>query len=100
MDLFAKWICTRNLFILYSWSCFYTDWYELFEINLILLCSKNIILNSGREYASDIHAVVTTFSVVVSSEMAPGFHIIIYTATNDDYLLSDSAYFPVQAINR
>ena len=34
--------------------------------------SKNLILNSGREYASDIHAVVTTFSVVVSSEMAPG----------------------------
>ena len=32
--------------------------------------------------------------------MAPGFHIIIYTTTNDDYLLSDSAYFPVQAINR
>jgi hypothetical protein len=67
---------------------------------IFLLCSKNIILNSGREYASDIHAVVTTFSVVVSSEMAPGFHIIIYTATYDDYLLSDSAYFPVQAINR
>ena len=65
-----------------------------------LIISKNIILKTGREYASDIHAVVTTFSVVVSSEMAPGFHIIIYTNTNDDYLLSDSAYFPVQAINR
>ncbi len=69
----------------------YFDW---------MIVSKNLILKSGREYASDIHAVVTTFSVVVSSEMAPGFHIIIYTATPDDYLLSDSAYFPVQAINR
>ena len=65
-----------------------------------IILSKNIILKTGREYASDIHAVVTTFSVVVSSEMAPGFHIIIYTRTSDDYMLSDSAYFPVQAINR
>ena len=65
-----------------------------------MVLSKNLVLTTGREYASDIHAVVTTFSVVVSSEMAPGFHIIIYTATQDDYLLSDSAYFPVQAINR
>jgi hypothetical protein len=47
-----------------------------------------------------VFLVVTTFSVVVSSEMAPGFHIIIETVTPDDYLLSDSAYFPVQAINR
>ena len=62
--------------------------------------SKNLILKSGREYANDVHPVVTTFSVVVSSEMAPGFHIIIHTDTPDDYLLSDSAYFPVQAINR
>ncbi|TRY74425.1 hypothetical protein TCAL_00656 [Tigriopus californicus] len=69
----------------------YFDW---------IIVSKNIILKNGREYANDIHAVVTTFSVVVSSEMAPGFHIIIYSVTADDYLLSDSAYYPVQAINR
>ncbi len=69
----------------------YFDW---------MVVSKNIVLKTGRELASDIHPVTTTFSVVVSSEMAPGFHIIIYTATPDDYLLSDSAYFPVQAINR
>ena len=69
----------------------YFDW---------VIVSKNLILKSGREYASEVHAVVTTFSVVVSSEMAPGFHIIIYSVTADDYLLSDSAYFPVQAINR
>ena len=69
----------------------YFDW---------VIVSKNLILKSGREYASEVHAVVTTFSVVVSSEMAPGFHIIIETVTPDDFLLSDSAYFPVQAINR
>ena len=66
-----------------------------------MIVSKNIILKSGREFAAtDSHATVTTFSVVVSSEMAPGFHIIVYSATTDDYLLSDSMYFPVQAINR
>ncbi len=69
----------------------YFDW---------MVVSKNLVLKTGREIASDIHPVVTTFSIVVSSEMAPGFHIIIYSVTGDDYLLSDSAYFPVQAINR
>jgi len=66
-----------------------------------IIMSKNIILNSGREYGSEIHPIVNTFSIVVSSEMAPGFHIIVYAITRpDDYLLSDSAYFPVKAINR
>ena len=74
-----------------SFALEYFDW---------IIMSKNIILKTGREYGSDIHPVVTTFSVVVNSEMAPGFHIVIYTATKDDFLLSDSAYFPVQAINR
>ena len=70
----------------------YFDW---------LIVSKNLILNSGREYGSDIHPVTNTFSIVVSSEMAPGFHIIVHTVTRpDDYMLSKSAYFPVQAINR
>ena len=70
----------------------YFDW---------MIVSKNIILKAGREFAAtDSHATVTTFSVVVSSEMAPGFHIIVHSATADDYLLSDSMYFPVQAINR
>ena len=70
----------------------YFDW---------IIVSKNLIINSGREYGSDIHPIVNTFSIVVSSEMAPGFHIMVYTVTKpDDYLLSDSAYFPVQAINR
>ena len=41
----------------------YFDW---------IVVSKNIILNAGREYASEIHPQVTTFSLVVNSEMAPG----------------------------
>ena len=66
-----------------------------------MILSKNIILNSGKEFGSEIHPTVTTFSLVVSSEMAPGFHIMVYAITKpDDYLLADSGYFPVQAINR
>ena len=41
---------------------------------------------------------VLYFSVVVSSEMAPGFHILVYGVTADDYVVTDSAYFPVQVI--
>ena len=69
----------------------YFDW---------IIVSKNLILNSGRELGSDIFSHTITFSLVVSSEMAPGFHIIVYTKSIDDYLISDSAFYPVNAINR
>ena len=69
----------------------YFDW---------IIVSKNLILNSGRELGSDIFSHTITFSLVVSSEMAPGFHIIVYTKSTDDYLISDSAFYPVNAINR
>ena len=65
-----------------------------------VIVAKNLILNSGREIASDIFSNTITFSVVCSSDMAPGFHIIVYTKTHDDFLLSDSAFYPVNAINR
>ena len=66
-----------------------------------IIVSKNILVASGREYGSDIHPAVTTFSIVVSSEMAPGFHIMVYSVLKpDDYLISDSAYYPVNTFNR
>ena len=65
-----------------------------------IIVAKNLILNSGREIAPDIFSNTITFSLVVSSDMAPGFHIIVYTKTNEDFLLSDSAFYPVNAINR
>ena len=69
----------------------YFDW---------IIVSKNLILNSGRELGSDIFSHTITFSLVVSSEMAPGFHIIVYTKSTDDYLISDAAFYPINAINR
>ena len=65
-----------------------------------IILAKNIILNSGREYATDIFSNIFTFSLVVSSDMAPGFHIVVYTKTSDDFLISDAAFYPVNAINR
>ena len=65
-----------------------------------IIVAKNLILNSGREIAPDIFSNMITFSLVVSSDMAPGFHIIVYTKSNEDFLLSDAAFDPVNAINR
>ena len=65
-----------------------------------IILAKNIILLSGREYAPDIFSNMITFSLVVSSDMAPGFHIVVYTKTSDDFLISDAAFYPVNAINR
>ncbi len=42
--------------------------------------SKDIIWNTGREFGENIHPELKTFSVVVSSEMTPGFHIIVFAA--------------------
>ena len=39
-----------------------------------------------------------TFRVVVSTEMAPCFHILVYTITANDYIVvADSAFFPLTA---
>ena len=63
-----------------------------------LVMSKDIITVSGRELGDNVHAEVKTFSVVVSSDMAPGFHMIVHTATLDKEIVSDSLYVPVDAI--
>ena len=69
----------------------YFDW---------LIVAKNLIINSGRERAPDIFSHTTVFSLVVNSDMAPGFHMIVYTKTHEDFLLTDAAFYPVNAINR
>ena len=69
----------------------YFDW---------IIVAKNLIINSGRERASDIFSQTAVFSLVVNSDMAPGFHMIVYTKTHEDFLLTDAAFYPVNAINR
>ena len=55
----------------YSFPFHYFDW---------IIMSKDIIWNTGREFGENIHPELKTFSVVVSSEMTPGFHIIVFAA--------------------
>ena len=63
-----------------------------------LVMSKDIIMVSGRELGGNIHPEVKTFSVVVNSDMAPGFHMIVHSSTLDKEIVSDSLYIPVEAI--
>ena len=44
------------------------------------LNSKNNIIQAGREYGDNIHPEVKTFSLVTSPDMAPGFHVLVYTS--------------------
>ena len=69
----------------------YFDW---------IILSKNMIINRGREYSDDFFTNSATFSIVASAEMAPGFHILVYTKTAQDRLIADSSYYPVKSINR
>ncbi|TRY72565.1 hypothetical protein TCAL_06513 [Tigriopus californicus] len=67
----------------------YLDW---------MIISKGLILESGREIGENIHPEISTFSAVVSSDMSPGFHVIVYVATKDNEVVTDSAFIPVEAI--
>ena len=51
-----------------------------FEVFDWVVLSKNIVIRSGREYGDNIHPEVKTFSLVTSPDMAPGFHIVVYTS--------------------
>ena len=55
--------------------------------------SKDIILHSGREYGENIHAEIKTFSLVTSPEMAPGFHILVYTKIGNGQGLYSFGFF-------
>ena len=68
----------------------YVDW---------VVMSKDIILHSGRENGDNIHPEIKTFSFVASSEMAPGFHILVYAKIGNGKLVSDTAYYPIESFH-
>ena len=39
------------------------------------------LVSSGRVVGTNLHPEVVTFSMVVSSDMAPGFHVLGYITT-------------------
>ena len=69
-----------------------------------IVVSKDIILLSGREFGTNIHSEVITFSVVVNSEMSPGFHVLVFGSpagsdpSGKEEIVSDSIFLPVSAI--
>ena len=65
-----------------------------------LIVSKDMILLSGRELGENVHPEVVTFSVAVSSQMAPAFHMLVHAQTSRGEIVSDSVYLPVEAIKR
>ena len=65
-----------------------------------IIVSSDIILNSGREFGDNIHPETKTFSVVVSPEMSPGFHIIVHARMpKGNQIIADSAYIPVDQLS-
>jgi hypothetical protein len=47
-----------------------------------------MILLSGRERGENVHPEVVTFSVAVSSEMAPAFHMLVHAVTTKGEIVS------------
>ncbi|XP_035214873.1 CD109 antigen-like isoform X2 [Stegodyphus dumicola] len=65
-----------------------------------LVVAKGIIVQSGTEKVLGMIHSITTFSVPVSPEMAPVFHVVVYHITADGEVLTDSVILPVDAINK
>ena len=67
-----------------------------------MIVSKDIIWNNGRELGNNVHPEVKTFSVVVSPEMSPGFHVIVYTKVpipKCNQIIADSSYVTLDQVS-
>ena len=67
-----------------------------------MIVSKDIIWNNGRELGNNVHPEIKTFSVVVSPEMSPGFHIIVYTKVpvpRCNQIIADSSYITLDQVS-
>ncbi|GBO19732.1 hypothetical protein AVEN_125481-1, partial [Araneus ventricosus] len=65
-----------------------------------MVIAKEIIVQSGTEKVLGMIHSITTFSVPVSPEMAPVFHMVVYHLANDGEVFTDSVILPVDAINK
>ena len=67
-----------------------------------IIVSKDIIWNSGREIGNNVHPEVKTFSVVVSPEMSPGFHVMVYSRVPSpkcNEVIADSSYVTIDKVS-
>lgn len=62
-----------------------------------VIISKGILLTSGRQ---EMSSSIKTFSVTLSSEMAPSATIMIYNIARGGEVISDAITFPVDGISR
>ena len=63
-----------------------------------LIVSKDMVLLSGRELGENVHPEVITFSVAVSSQMAPAFHMIVHAQTSRGEIVSGIEINPFYTI--
>ncbi|XP_055943633.1 CD109 antigen-like [Argiope bruennichi] len=80
--------------VFHVWTNFHLKFFNY------LVIAKGIIVQSGTEKVSGMIHSITTFSVPVSPEMAPVFHMVVYHITNDGEVFTDSVVLPVDAINK
>ncbi|GFT53743.1 CD109 antigen [Nephila pilipes] len=80
--------------VFHVWTNFYLKSFDY------LVVAKGIIVQSGTERVYGMLHSITTFSVPVSPEMAPVFHMVVYHITTDGEVLTDSVILPVDAINK
>ncbi|XP_014256603.1 CD109 antigen-like [Cimex lectularius] len=64
-----------------------------------LIVSKNSILLAGEKIVNDVLPTITSFSIPMSANMAPGFRIIVFSRLGQ-ILISDSLYLPMNGFNR
>ncbi|XP_015919307.1 CD109 antigen [Parasteatoda tepidariorum] len=80
--------------VLHVWSNFYLKSFHY------LVVAKGIIVQTGTEKVMGMLHSITTFSVPVSPEMAPVFHVVVYHITADGEVLTDSVIIPIDALNK
>jgi hypothetical protein len=57
-------------------------------------------MNHGTEVFTNYWSLPHSFTVPVSPEMVPGFHIFVYLGLKSGEVVSDSVYIPVANIQR
>ncbi|RWS21816.1 CD109 antigen-like protein, partial [Leptotrombidium deliense] len=65
-----------------------------------VVIAKGVILINGKQKAIGMSKSVTTFSVAISPEMSPNCRVVVYHATIDGEIISDSVDLPVRGISR
>ena len=62
--------------------------------------SKGLMVYASEEHVDYLGASVKTFSVPISAEMAPQFHIVVYHTTSQGELVTDSHTVTVDPFTR